>query len=60
MSLALEAARTPARRPHPNPRVGCVVLSRDGDVVGVGHHRAAGQPHAEVEALTQASDAARG
>ena len=60
MSLALDAARTPARRPHPNPRVGCVVLSRDGDVVGVGHHRAAGQPHAEIEALTQASDAARG
>ena len=60
MELALEAARRPARRPHPNPRVGAVIVSREGEVVGVGHHRAAGQPHAEIEALTVAGDAARG
>lgn len=60
MTLALEAAMAPRRRPHPNPRVGCVIVTSNGDVVGIGHHRAAGQPHAEVEALTQAGDAARG
>ena len=60
MAMAIEAARTPVRRPHPNPRVGAVVLSSDGDTVGVGYHRAAGGPHAEVEALAAAGDAARG
>lgn len=44
---------------RPNPRVGCVV-ARDGDVVGVGWHRTPGGPHAEVEALDAAGDAARG
>ena len=60
MEVAFDAARTPPRRPHPNPRVGAVVLSADGEIVGVGHHRAAGGPHAEVEALTVAGDSARG
>jgi len=60
MGLALEQAQIPVHRPHPNPRVGAVIVSREGDVVGVGHHRAAGQPHAEVEALAAAGDAARG
>jgi diaminohydroxyphosphoribosylaminopyrimidine deaminase/5-amino-6-(5-phosphoribosylamino)uracil reductase len=36
------------------------VLVRDGQVVGEGYHRRAGGPHAEVEALRQAGDAARG
>ena len=43
----------------PNPMVGAVVV-RDGAVVGEGFHRAAGQPHAEVEALAAAGAAARG
>lgn len=43
----------------PNPRVGCVLA--DGDrVIAVGHHRGAGTPHAEVDALHQAGSAARG
>lgn len=42
----------------PNPRVGCVILSADGQELGTGHTQAAGQAHAEVMALRDA--AARG
>jgi diaminohydroxyphosphoribosylaminopyrimidine deaminase/5-amino-6-(5-phosphoribosylamino)uracil reductase len=44
----------------PNPRVGCVVVSPTGEVVGEGFHRRAGEPHAEVLALAQAGSKARG
>ena len=44
----------------PNPRVGCVITDAGGDVVGEGFHQGAGTPHAEVEALRAAGDAARG
>jgi diaminohydroxyphosphoribosylaminopyrimidine deaminase/5-amino-6-(5-phosphoribosylamino)uracil reductase len=44
----------------PNPVVGCVVVSPSGAVVGRGFHPRAGQPHAEVFALADAGDAARG
>lgn len=52
------AARGPAG--GPNPRVGCVVLDPSGAVAGEGWHRGAGTPHAEVDALRAAGDAARG
>jgi diaminohydroxyphosphoribosylaminopyrimidine deaminase / 5-amino-6-(5-phosphoribosylamino)uracil reductase len=35
----------------PNPRVGCVIVSPDGTVLGEGFHRGAGSPHAEAAAL---------
>ena len=58
MTLALNlAANSPC--PDPNPRVGCVIVA-DGQVVGQGWHHGAGTSHAEVEALHQAGDAARG
>ncbi|WP_031511188.1 bifunctional diaminohydroxyphosphoribosylaminopyrimidine deaminase/5-amino-6-(5-phosphoribosylamino)uracil reductase RibD [Streptomyces megasporus] len=44
----------------PNPVVGCVVLDALGRVAGEGWHRRAGGPHAEVDALAAAGDAARG
>ncbi|WP_420175517.1 bifunctional diaminohydroxyphosphoribosylaminopyrimidine deaminase/5-amino-6-(5-phosphoribosylamino)uracil reductase RibD [Luteococcus sp. OSA5] len=44
----------------PNPRVGCVLLAPDGRVVGEGWHRGAGTDHAEVMALADAGDLARG
>ena len=38
----------------PNPRVGCMILSADGRVLGQGHTQQAGGPHAEVMALRDA------
>jgi diaminohydroxyphosphoribosylaminopyrimidine deaminase/5-amino-6-(5-phosphoribosylamino)uracil reductase len=43
----------------PNPWVGCVLV-RDGQVVGEGYHRRAGEPHAESWALAEAGEQARG
>jgi len=57
MALALgERGRLTA---PPNPWVGCV-LEREGQVVGAGFHRAAGEPHAEVVALSEAGEQAWG
>ena len=51
MRRALRVAASPDAPPGPNPRVGCVILSADGDVLAEGHHRGAGTAHAEVDAL---------
>ena len=59
MSLALAEAEKGRGRTHPNPAVGAVVV-RGGRVVGRGHHRKAGLPHAEVNALRAAGERARG
>ena len=60
MRRALDLARTPGVPLGPNPRVGCVLLDRDGVEVAEGYHRGAGSPHAEAAALTEAGDDARG
>ena len=60
MRRALELAVTPGVPLGPNPRVGCVLLAPDGTTIAEGFHRRAGGPHAEVEALREAGDAARG
>ncbi|MFN2348127.1 MAG: bifunctional diaminohydroxyphosphoribosylaminopyrimidine deaminase/5-amino-6-(5-phosphoribosylamino)uracil reductase RibD [Thioalkalivibrio sp.] len=59
MARALQLARRGLYTTDPNPRVGCVVV-QDGQVVGEGFHVRAGEPHAEVLALDQAGEAARG
>jgi diaminohydroxyphosphoribosylaminopyrimidine deaminase / 5-amino-6-(5-phosphoribosylamino)uracil reductase len=59
MRRALALATRGWGRVSPNPLVGAVAV-REGRVVGEGWHREYGQPHAEVEALRAAGDAATG
>jgi diaminohydroxyphosphoribosylaminopyrimidine deaminase/5-amino-6-(5-phosphoribosylamino)uracil reductase len=59
MARALQLAARALYTTTPNPRVGCVI-AKDGVVIGEGWHQRAGGPHAEVHALRQAGDAARG
>ena len=59
MQRAIDLAWQGVNTTMPNPRVGCVIV-RDGEVVGEGWHRRAGEPHAEVLALQQAGERARG
>lgn len=54
MNLALEEARKGVGKTAPNPPVGAVIV-RNGELLGKGWHRAAGQPHAEREALADAT-----
>ncbi len=58
LKRALDLARQ--FHPHPNPRVGAVVVSADGAVVGEGAHQQAGESHAEIVALAQAGPLAAG
>lgn len=53
MARAIELASE--HRPHPNPRVGAVIVDSDGQVLGEGAHVAPGTDHAEVVALKSAS-----
>jgi diaminohydroxyphosphoribosylaminopyrimidine deaminase / 5-amino-6-(5-phosphoribosylamino)uracil reductase len=60
MRRANELAARGLGTTSPNPVVGCVILDPAGDVVGEGWHAFAGGPHAEVVALADAGDRARG
>src|SRR5699024_12839097 len=55
LARALEIAADPAVPLGPNPRVGCVLLGPDGEVLSEGRHRGAGTAHAEADALARAS-----
>jgi diaminohydroxyphosphoribosylaminopyrimidine deaminase / 5-amino-6-(5-phosphoribosylamino)uracil reductase len=59
MQRALDLAARGLYTSKPNPRVGCVIVRGD-HIVGEGFHARAGEPHAEVHALAQAGELARG
>jgi diaminohydroxyphosphoribosylaminopyrimidine deaminase/5-amino-6-(5-phosphoribosylamino)uracil reductase len=60
MRRALALAERARGLTSPNPMVGALVVDAGGAVAGEGYHRAAGQPHAEVEALDAAGRRAAG
>lgn len=53
MSIALRLARRTEGKTSPNPLVGAVVVRR-GKILGMGYHKKAGLPHAEIEAFLDA------
>jgi diaminohydroxyphosphoribosylaminopyrimidine deaminase/5-amino-6-(5-phosphoribosylamino)uracil reductase len=59
MAEALAEAAKGAGQTSPNPSVGAVLV-RDGQIVGRGHHVWERLRHAEIEALAEAGDKARG
>ena len=59
MQRALELAKQARGRTSPNPLVGAVIV-KEGEIIGEGYHQAAGQAHAEINALEQAGDKAKG
>lgn len=59
MSRAIRLAKKGFNTTQPNPRVGCVI-TQDNIVVGEGWHKKTGEAHAEVNALLQAGDQAKG
>ncbi|HKN24911.1 MAG TPA: bifunctional diaminohydroxyphosphoribosylaminopyrimidine deaminase/5-amino-6-(5-phosphoribosylamino)uracil reductase RibD [Candidatus Acidoferrum sp.] len=59
MEHALDLARKGVGLASPNPTVGCVIV-KDGAIVGDGFHRYAERDHAEIVALKQAGEKARG
>jgi diaminohydroxyphosphoribosylaminopyrimidine deaminase/5-amino-6-(5-phosphoribosylamino)uracil reductase len=60
MERALLLAGRARGQTTPNPAVGAVVVAPDGVVTGTGFHERAGGPHAEVHALREAGESARG
>ena len=57
MAKAIQLAQKGRFTTSPNPRVGCVVVDENNQLLGQGYHVQAGTPHAEVHALRQASKA---
>lgn len=59
MREALRIAAYASGRTTPNPLVGAVIV-KDNRIVGQGWHRKAGTEHAEIHALHQAGELAKG
>ena len=57
MAKAIQLAQKGRFTTSPNPRVGCVIVDENNQLLGQGYHVQAGTPHAEVHALRQASNA---
>lgn len=59
MNRALFLAEQGKGRTSPNPLVGAVVVN-SGQIVGEGYHQKAGEPHAEIHAIRNAGEKAKG
>ena len=59
MKIALDLAKKGEGFTSPNPMVGAVIV-KEGKVVGTGFHKALGEAHAEVVAIDEAGDSAKG
>ncbi|VAW78120.1 Diaminohydroxyphosphoribosylaminopyrimidine deaminase / 5-amino-6-(5-phosphoribosylamino)uracil reductase [hydrothermal vent metagenome] len=59
MAAAMHLAERGLYSTSPNPNVGCIIVNA-GEIVGRGWHACAGGPHAEVHALREAGEKARG
>ncbi|WP_210365804.1 bifunctional diaminohydroxyphosphoribosylaminopyrimidine deaminase/5-amino-6-(5-phosphoribosylamino)uracil reductase RibD [Bacillus sp. REN3] len=59
MRLAITLADAASGQTSPNPKVGAVLV-KDNQIVGMGAHLKAGEPHAEVHAITMAGENALG
>jgi len=59
MGLAINLAKATTGQTSPNPHVGAVLV-KDHQIVGMGAHLKAGEPHAEVHAIRMAGDKAEG
>ena len=59
MARAIELAKRGTGSVNPNPLVGAVVV-KDGKIIGEGWHKKYGGPHAEVWALNEAGENAKG
>ena len=60
MAEAVRLGEAARGRSAPNPNVGCVIVSAEGEVVGRGATATGGRPHAEAVALEQAGKKAAG
>jgi len=59
MQLAIRLAKKGLYTTPPNPAVGCVIV-KDGKIIGEGWHQRAGEAHAEINALAQVGNSAKG
>jgi diaminohydroxyphosphoribosylaminopyrimidine deaminase/5-amino-6-(5-phosphoribosylamino)uracil reductase len=60
MQRAIDIARQGIGSVEPNPPVGAVIVDDQSNLLGEGYHQQFGGPHAEINALDQAGDSARG
>ncbi len=59
MGRAMQLARSGLYPPHPNPRVGCVLVQQN-EIIGEGWHIYSGGPHAEIAALNSTAKSTQG
>ncbi len=59
MKMAIELASRAEGMTSPNPIVGAIIVKK-GKIVGKGYHKEAGLPHAEINALKEAGNKAKG